>query len=226
MDSQDRQQLEEYVRQQGDTTKTVDSNPDGTQDVCVLEREADGSYEEHYYRQEDHFGDYLMYSMLLGNSNTLMTYGLISGDLSASDYVMLKLLTGVGDDGRAYHPYTRGGDGSYVRQKTVINNVNVTHVHYGSSAPLDLKTAKKQKPPAGYEAKPTLKPNTNPGIKRGGLGVPGATNGYTPKPTTSSTKPAVPPKTTQAPPKCPASKPLGTYPNCKARPTTSTKKAP
>jgi|GEM_PF-4343753 len=194
--AEDKAKLQEYARENGDTTQNAGTNADGTESICVLESDGRGGYEEHYYNSHDGFADYAMYAMLFGHSNALMTYGVISGDLSVADAMMLSLLTNIGDDGRAYHPYTYG-NGGWSRQgnnRTYINNYNVTKVQYGSRPP----TALKDKPttPPGY-GKKTLAPADPKKVQRGGLGNPGATSKVTP-PKVDPGK-MTPPKTTAKP---------------------------
>lgn len=143
---QDKAQMQQYAAQNGDTAQTVNTNADGTQDICVL----DNTGQEHYYRQQDHFADYLLYSMMFGRSNTLLTYGLVSGQISPSDYLLLHYLVGVGSSGTVYHPYTCSSYNSCRPQRTVVNNVHVTKVYYGNSRkPVSYSTAR-QHPPTGY----------------------------------------------------------------------------
>jgi hypothetical protein len=172
INGEQRKQLDEYVRQNGSATQTVGVNEDGTQDVCVLEPDGQGGYEEHFYKKEDNFTDYLLYATLTNNARSLAIAGYVTGDLSSAEAIALSTLTSVSDDGSAYHPYHRNDNGSWLRQKTVIKNVKVTHIHYGSQPSKDFKVAKSEKPPAGY-GKSVLKTVSSPSIQRGGFGVPG-----------------------------------------------------
>jgi hypothetical protein len=224
MSDEDKQALREYADSHGDDTENRGQNDDGSKSVCVIEHAADGSYEEHHYRdeKEDHFSDYLLYSMLLGDSRNIANVGLINGDLSLTDYMALRYLTGVDDDGGTYSMYGcsgyRGDRPNCRRNETKVINqtVKVTHIQYGSAPALDFKDAKGRKPPEGYgstTAKPVTTPSTERHarvkIQRGGLGVPGdkksgtqtsvsakQTTSQTPPPPVASTPRPVPPEQT------------------------------
>lgn len=187
------QQMTPEQRQelQGEVTQTTGTTTNGTETVCVLEADGSGNYVEHYYAEEDHFNDFLLYALLFRHSNSLMTYGLVTGDLTFGEYLALSALTSVGSDGRAYHPYSRHSDGSWARQKTVINNYNVTNVRYGSKPAVSLKTAYGQKPPPGY-GKSTLPPVSKP---QRNVGVPNTTPNKAPG-STKVTPPSTPKQST------------------------------
>ncbi len=143
--SDQEQQLRSYVASNGDQSS---SNGDGT--VCVL----DNSGNEHYYRQQDNFSNYLLYSAMFGQSRTLATYGLISGDLSPMQYIALQSLTSINRQGYAYHPYgysnNRWNHQDY-SPTTRIQNVHVTNVYYGqSTTPVSFKQAYSS-PPKQYK---------------------------------------------------------------------------
>lgn len=153
------EQKAQYVEQNGPPVSET-TREDGTQDVCVLEKQPDGSYRERHYNDRDGFGDYLFYSMLFGHSNTLATYGLITGDLDFGQYLALSLLTGVNSRGGLFSPYScglascpYGQPYSWNRQPTVINNVRVTNIQYGNQPARTYNGGKRPKPPTGY-AKP------------------------------------------------------------------------
>lgn len=188
LSDEDEESLRQYAAQNGDGTKERGSTDDGTQDVCVIQQTASGEYEERHYSSErddddNEFSEYLLYSMLLGDSRTVATIGLIEGDLSVTDYMLLRYLVGMDNDGRTYPVYGCDSGHRCQRHSTKLYNqqVKVTHVRYGKAQRIDLKTARSQKPPAGYGIV-TLKPVTTKSAKRdaaikvqrGGLGVPSA----------------------------------------------------
>jgi uncharacterized membrane protein YgcG len=139
-----------------DLTITDDSND--TQKVCVLEPTANGGYEEHYYNQNDGLQNYLLYSMLVGRSNSLATYGLLSGDLSVGDAMALSLLMNVGNDGRVYSEYSNTG-GRWHRDQQVNTHYRVTNIQYGHARPVSYAKARTAPAPRGY-ARPTTPPVT------------------------------------------------------------------
>ena len=153
LDQGQKQDLQKYAADKGDTINQT-TNSDGTQDICVLERQPDGSYNEHYYNRNDHFGDYLLYSMMFGRSNALLAYGAFNGDLSASDVLVLSMLSGVNSQGVMYHPYSNSS-GQWLRSPSVVNNV--TNVYYGNSTP--TKYSSSLTPPVGYAAKAMPSPS-------------------------------------------------------------------
>lgn len=146
MDSNQKAQLTSYANKDGNQVKVNSNNPDGTQDVCILEPDGGGGYNERYYKEKDGFADYFLYSTLFGHSNALMTYGLLSGDLDVGDAMALSLLMGVNNKGGLYQPYQRTSAG-WGYQPTV-RNVTVTNVYYGSNGP--RQSLGSAKPPSGY----------------------------------------------------------------------------
>lgn len=124
-------QLTQYAAQQGSSVNSTTNNADGTQDICVLQPDGKGGYNEQYYKRSDHFSDYLLYSMLLGRSNTLLTYGVLAGDLDVGQAMALSLLTGVNRSGQMYHPYSNVG-GTWERHPSVVSNTTVRNVYYGA----------------------------------------------------------------------------------------------
>jgi hypothetical protein len=156
MDTDQVVQMQQVAANNHDDVNVGSENSDGTQTVCVLERTSNGGYEQHYYDQNDGFENYLLYSMMLGRSNALVSYGLLSGNLSVGDAMALSLLTSVGSNGRVYHEYSNTG-GSWQRKQTVVNNYHVTNVQYGHARPMTLAKAKTVAPPAGYSRPTTPK---------------------------------------------------------------------
>lgn len=159
-------QLQKYAADHGNNLDQASNNADGTQDVCVIEKGSDGSYNQHYYKRDDHFGDYLLYSMLFGRSNALLAYGVFNGDLSPSDAFVLSMLTGVNSQGLMYHPYGYV-NGQFMRSPQVINNVRVTNVYYGSSTrPTPYSSS--MTPPSGYATKSIPDPSDKVANMSGG----------------------------------------------------------
>lgn len=143
------QQAQNFTAQQ----TNVSNNSDGSQNICVMK---DGN--EHYYNQRDGFNNYAMYALLFGHSRTMMTYGLISGELSPLDYMLLSNMYSVNRSGQPYHPYSHGSNG-WSRQPIIDNSVHVTNVYYGSSsAPISIAQATKA--PKDYSS-PTLPRSTD-----------------------------------------------------------------
>ncbi len=142
----DAQKVRDYAASNGDSTQTSTSND--VSDVCVIE-----GNEVHYYNQQDHFGDYLLYSMLFGNAHAFATVGLLDGDISPFEAIMLTSLVGVNDNGSIYHPYGYQA-GGWVRQSstTIVNNYHVTNVQYGHASPTGFSASKLTKPPTGYRS--------------------------------------------------------------------------
>jgi len=195
LDANQKAQLTDYVNKNHDQVNSVSNNSDGTQDVCILEKSGNG-YEEHYYRQQDHFNDYLLYSMMFGYSHTFATYGLLTGDLNPAEYLTLQLLTNVNSNGGVYSPYARQSNGSWSRQTnttTIINkNITVNNIQYGSSAPKSFASAKNSPPPSGYAKQTMPKQTASTGtIQRGGFGVKSVSpvNSPTAKPNFSKNSP-------------------------------------
>jgi hypothetical protein len=145
MTPEQKAQINQYVNGNGGEVQTDTANADGTNDVCVI----DTNGNEHYYAQDDHFSDYLLYSMMLRRSNALLGYGLITGDLDPAQYLMLSLLTGVNNTGAMYHPYSYT-DRGWARTPTYVNR-SVTNVYYGNSSTPVKYTEAKSKAPAKYQ---------------------------------------------------------------------------
>ncbi len=189
--SDERQKLQNYMVENSDELKATGQNGDGTQNVCLLEPDGQGGYEQHYYSPGDGLSDYPLYALLWGRSNTLMAYTLVedsNGSFDFGDYLLLHLLLDIDDDGRAYRPYVRDGNGQWHRGHTAASNYHVSRVRFGKSAAIDFKTAKGQFPPAGYTKSTLAKPQPDSRIRRGGFGIPGATPG-TQQRTTGATQP-------------------------------------
>lgn len=155
---QDRASMNEYIAGNGDEVQSVTSNGDGTNSVCVLEDDGNGGYREHYYDRDDNFNDYLLYSMMLGHSNALTTYGLISGDLSFSEAMALQMLAGV-NSGGIYRPYNYT-DRGWGYQPQRMQNTRITNVYYGSDPKPVSYSDSISKPRPGYSIKPL--PSTKP----------------------------------------------------------------
>lgn len=153
MTADQKAQLVEYTKQ---SPVSETSRENGTQDVCVMEPDN----REHHYKSNDTFSDYLLYSMLLGRSNSLLIYGLISGDLDAGDYLMLSMLTGVHNDGSMYRPYSRLDDGRWERRETRLDR-RVEYVQYGQRSPDRFRPGARPKPPSGYKSAPIRKVASN-----------------------------------------------------------------
>lgn len=187
-------QLANYIRQQGDDVKTY-QDADGDQSICVVETAADGTVRQHYYRPDDGLANYAMYAWMFGHSQQLATLAAASdGNLSTNDILMLSLMRGTDDRGSLYAPYHyEYGSRTPTR---VSYNTYVSQVSYGKSKPVPYSVGKTQRP-KGYTTKsltaPTIKPapsikQSNPDIKRGGLGVPGQASKTQPKSSTSAPK--------------------------------------
>jgi hypothetical protein len=178
MTPEQKAQLVEYTKQQ---PVSETARQDGTQDVCVYERASNGEVTERHSNGNDGFGDYLLYSMLLGHSNAFATIGLISGDLSIGEAMALSLLTGMNPGGTLFHPYSytpnygwgRQPDYRWGRQDNGPVDVRPASVRYGNQAPQRF-SGKRPAPPKGY-AKPKPLPKSNNKvvtIKRGANGKP------------------------------------------------------
>lgn len=140
---------------------------DGTLDVCVLEQQPDGTYAERHYNQNDGFSDYLLYAALFGHSNSLATFGMITGDISFGQYLALSMLSGVNNQGGLFRPYgcglgscpyNPGSPYTWNRDPQPLRGANnqpirVTNIQYGNQPPRTYTGGKRPKPPAGY-AKP------------------------------------------------------------------------
>jgi hypothetical protein len=163
LDDTQKAQLTQYVAEHKDDVTSTTANADGTQDICVLESDGSGGYNQHYYKEEDNFNDYLLYSMMFGRSNTLLAYGLISDDLDVSQYLALSLLTGVNNNGQMYHPYTHNGS-NWGRNTSWVNNGSsyVKNVRFGSKPDtVPYAPPSKMAYPIGYKPVPLdFKPGT------------------------------------------------------------------
>lgn len=136
LDDKQRAELQQYVSQHSDQIDSTTTNTDGTQNICVLEDDGNGGYNQHYYKQEDksNFNDYLLYSMMLGRSNALMTYGLLSGDLDVGDAMLLSLLTGVNNQGQMFRPYSYDNDNRNWNRRPAPMSGQLRNVTYGAKA--------------------------------------------------------------------------------------------
>lgn len=160
-------QLTQYASQNGSSVTNTSNNTDGTQNICVLEPNGQGGYNERFYNRDSHFGDYLLYGMLFGrSSHALTTYGVVSGDISVLDAIMLNSLMDVNSGGQLYRPYTHSGN-SWQPRKTVVNNTTINHVYYGSKDAGTFKQATQAAPPAGFTRNTVLTSSSklNPALK-------------------------------------------------------------
>jgi hypothetical protein len=221
-------QLTSYIHDNGDTVNQVISNSDGTQDICILEQQPKGGFEQHYYRKDDgglSTQDWMTYMFLTGNARGATTLGLVSGELDFGEYMALRLLTDIDDRGDVRHPYDTPDRSrfdpraSWNRKQVIVQNVHITQIQYGKNKPEDFAVAHTKKPPVGYEKTPTIaKPTgSNTQIRRGGFGPdavqPKATS-MSPKTPTMSPRVYTPPKATPRP----TPRPMPTQP--KTTPTT------
>lgn len=149
LSQQQEQQIQQYTAQQGGQLTSQTANSNGTQDICVLQPNGNGGYDQHYYNQQDGLANYWMYALMFGHSQSLADYGLITGQLSPLDYIMLTSLSGVNRNGGFYHPYGySSGRWQRESQPVIINHVTV--VQYGSRPPVSYSKASSVKPPRGY----------------------------------------------------------------------------
>jgi hypothetical protein len=203
LNAQQKAELTQYANEHKDEVSSSAANSDGTQDICVLESNSAGGYDQHYYKKEDNFNDYLLYSLMFGRSNALLAYGLITNDLDVSQYMALSLLTGVNRYGQTYHPYTHNGN-NWGRSTSWSDTSRVDNVRYGSSSPVLYSQAKTMPYPAGYKPVPlTFQPGTEnavAAVKKGADGkvtvtkVPNANAQDTLKAYPRASAPAVPTK--------------------------------
>ena len=137
LNDEQRAQLQQYAAQHGDQSAPAGNNADGTQTICVLEDDGQGGYNQHYYKQEEqsNFSDYFWYSMLLGHSNTLMAYGLMSGDLDVGDAIALSLLAGVNNQGQMFRPYSYDSETKYWGRRPAPIGGNLRSITFGAKAP-------------------------------------------------------------------------------------------
>jgi len=142
--SDQKSQLDQYINDNDDVANVISNNPNGTQDVCVLE-----GNEAHYYNQHDRFNDYELYLLLANRESDLVTYGLIRGDLTLDQALTLQMLADVQSDGTVYRPYSNS-NGVWSERHTTINHV--TYVQYGHSQQMTFKSGS-TKPPKNYTIK-------------------------------------------------------------------------
>lgn len=155
LNSQQTAQMAQYASSNG---QNVQAGPNDT--VCVVD--ANGNQRFLHQQDGDNFMYYLMMSHMLGggSSNGLMTYGLISGSISPTEYLALSMLTGVSSSGQVYHPYTRQSNGSWVRQPT-YTTTKVKNVYYGNTTkPVSFTKASKTMPKS-YAAMAVPKATSN-----------------------------------------------------------------
>lgn len=141
LNSQQTAQMENYVASNG---QNVQAGPNDT--VCVVD--SNGNQRFLHQGDGDNFMQYYMMMHLLGggSSNGLLTYGLISGSVSPTEYLALSMLTGVTSSGRVYHPYTHQSNGSWVRQPS-YTSYKVKNVYYGNTTkPVSFAKASKTMP--------------------------------------------------------------------------------
>lgn len=212
MTDEQKAELVEFTDQQ---PVSEEENADGTQDICVLEKQSDGSYTEQHYAQEDNFSDYLLYSMLWGSSfggtNGLLTYGYISGDLDTGQFLALSLLTGLGSDGRVYQPYRYveygSGNYGYARDSRPVEDARVSTVRYGDSDPVDYTAPSRRTVPTGYSSQPTRVPRAEDKVaeatrssRPGSVATVSTKSGITASAVIAASRPASQPRTRAAAP--------------------------
>ena len=156
-------QMTQYIASNGDSYRESTQAVDGSQKICIIETGPDGTMSQRYVDRremdadQNHFGEYLMYSMLFGRSNALIGYGMLSGNLSFGDAMALQMLTGVNSRGGIYHPYQYTDHGWGYRPTTI--NKTVVNVYNGNSTarPTPFRDAK---PPTTYRTQslPTSMP--------------------------------------------------------------------
>jgi hypothetical protein len=155
MSTQDRASLDTYVQSHGDVL-TTDAN--GADSICTLQKNPQtGEVEQHYISREDKFSDYLLYSALLGQGQTLATYGLISGDLDPLEALALSSYSSVRRDGGFYTPYRHYNDGTWLRQVPTTTTVHITKVQYGNQTPMKYDDAQKKPTPPAYRTARTIR---------------------------------------------------------------------
>ena len=159
LNAADTAKLAEYAAKNGDEVKTYDDAGD-TDTICVIDT---GGGQHYVHRNDDaNFLYYWMMARVMGyrGGNTMLTYGMLSGDLSPLQYMALTSLVGIDSSGRAYSPYTPVGGNQWLRQPT-YKNYTVTNVYYGTSrTPVDFATAQKA-PKAGYNTMPMPKASSD-----------------------------------------------------------------
>jgi hypothetical protein len=166
MTPQQKTELQQYANNQGDNLGATSSNSDGTQDVCVIEKSSDGTYNQHYYKREDAFADYALYSILFGHSNALLAYGVYTGSLDPAQAMALSLLTGANNQGMMYHPYSYINN-QWMRSPQVMN-YNVTNVYYGSKPNPVPYASSFTSQPSGYRSQSMQPPSDKTATMSGG----------------------------------------------------------
>lgn len=136
-----RQQLTEYAAPQ----------PGTGQNVCVLEREADGEYEQQHYAEGDNFPDFWHYALLSRTARTsVFTTGIIA-EPTPVEYLTLMYMTPVDKYGAAYSAYELDKrTGKWSARKTE-KPMKLKQIRYGAAAPVQLNMGKTPPPaPSGY----------------------------------------------------------------------------
>ncbi|MDB5184548.1 MAG: hypothetical protein JWN38_356 [Candidatus Saccharibacteria bacterium] len=149
-------QYENAQLAEGNQVQSTTNNPDGTQDVCVIDPTTG---QMHNYNSS--FADYALYAGMTGRYNSFGSIGLITGNLSFTEAFLLDHMLGITSSGSVFNPYSHTYGNAYQRQPVIVQHVHVTSVTYGNSAPISYKAYKKQTPPLGYAKPPVVPKKTN-----------------------------------------------------------------
>ena len=136
-----RQQLAQYVVPQSGTG----------QNVCVLEQEADGEYEQQYYNEGDNFPDFWYYVLLSRTAAMPAFKAGIIAEPTPVEYLTLMYMTPVDKYGAAYSVYELDKRTGKWSARKAEKPMKLKQVRYGASAPVQLNMGKTPPPaPNGY----------------------------------------------------------------------------
>lgn len=124
--------------------------------VCVFD---ETTSDLHYYAEPADNSNFWLYVLMYQRYRQVAAYGYIMSDGSDDGLALAMLyLMAFDDDGRAYHPYVKSGNG-FARQKQYVGNVRARNVYFGTSQSAKPFDQARSKPAAGYRNNPLPRSN-------------------------------------------------------------------
>lgn len=126
-----RQLLTPYVTQQ----------PGTGQNVCVLEQEPDGEFEQQYYNEGDNFPDFWYYALLARTAETPVFSTGIIAEPTLVERTALLYVVYMSKYGSPYTAYELDSHTGKWSARKADKALKVKHVRYGAGAPVQLNKA-------------------------------------------------------------------------------------
>lgn len=136
-------------------TPLVVPQPGTSQNVCLLEQEPDGEFEQQYYQESDGFADFWYYALLARTARTAtFTYGVIA-DPTDLEYITLMYLTPVDKYGHAFTSYELDKKTGKWSSRKTDKPITIKQVKLGKAPAVKPNTAATPPPvPPAYVPQP------------------------------------------------------------------------